>query len=156
MNIGDVVQSQYRAALEMLRAVVAVCPEELWDDPADRHPFWLLAYHMLFYTHLYLHPSENDFVPWTKIREGLHAFERSGAQPYTQAEIMEFLALVGEYAGVIIPQLDWEAPSGFYWIPLNKLELQFYNIRHLQLHIGELAERLGARAGIETNWVGAA
>ena len=50
--------------------------------------------------------------------------------------------------------LDLEAESGFYWLPFNKLELQFYNIRHLTLHTGELAERLWAVAGEETRWVG--
>jgi hypothetical protein len=50
--------------------------------------------------------------------------------------------------------LDPEAESGFYWLPMNKLELQIYNIRHLQQHTGELMERLGSRAGVEVDWVG--
>jgi hypothetical protein len=45
-------------------------------------------------------------------------------------------------------------PSGFYWLPMNKLELQIYNIRHIHAHAGELAERLSQRAGIEIDWVG--
>jgi len=53
-----------------------------------------------------------------------------------------------------LPQTDLEAESGFYWLPFNKLELQFYNIRHIQQHTGELYERLGTRANIELDWVG--
>jgi hypothetical protein len=54
-----------------------------------------------------------------------------------------------------VPNLDYNAPSGFSWIPLNKLELQLYNIRHIQHHTGELYERLGARAGIgDLRWIG--
>jgi hypothetical protein len=34
------------------------------------------------------------------------------------------------------------------------LELQFYTIRHIQQHTGELMERLGSRADLEINWVG--
>jgi hypothetical protein len=37
---------------------------------------------------------------------------------------------------------------------MGKLELQFYTIRHLQQHTGELCERLGTEAGIEIGWVG--
>jgi hypothetical protein len=53
-----------------------------------------------------------------------------------------------------VPPLDFNAPSGFGWIPLNKLELQLYNIRHIQHHTGELYERLGARARAELPWIG--
>ncbi len=50
--------------------------------------------------------------------------------------------------------LDTAAPeSGFFWLPFGKLELQFYNIRHLQHHTGELFERLGA-VGVTLDWVG--
>jgi hypothetical protein len=47
-----------------------------------------------------------------------------------------------------------DGPSGFYWIPMNKLELQFYNIRHLQHHTGELCERLGKTGAVEIGWIG--
>jgi hypothetical protein len=53
-----------------------------------------------------------------------------------------------------VPQLNLEAASGFDWLPFGKLELQFYTIRHIQQHTGELMERLGSRAGVEVNWVG--
>ena len=53
-----------------------------------------------------------------------------------------------------VDSLDLEAESGFYWLPFDKLELQIYNIRHIQQHTGELCERLGARGDIEVGWVG--
>ncbi|MCB9122287.1 MAG: hypothetical protein H6640_21400 [Caldilineaceae bacterium] len=53
-----------------------------------------------------------------------------------------------------MPQTDLSAPSGFDWLPMNKLELQIYSMRHLQQHAGELMERLGSRAGIDVPWVG--
>jgi hypothetical protein len=39
-------------------------------------------------------------------------------------------------------------------IVATALELQLYNIRHLQLHTGELCERLGT-TGVDVEWVGA-
>jgi hypothetical protein len=50
--------------------------------------------------------------------------------------------------------VDLEAASGFFWLPFDKLELQFYTIRHIQQHTGELMERLGTRANVEIDWVG--
>jgi hypothetical protein len=44
--------------------------------------------------------------------------------------------------------------KSFYLLPMNKAELQIYTTRHLQQHAGELMERLGARAGLEVEWVG--
>jgi hypothetical protein len=46
-----------------------------------------------------------------------------------------------------------EAPSGFPFLPFNKLELQFYNIRHTQHHTGQLADRLRNAINIGTPWV---
>jgi len=36
---------------------------------------------------------------------------------------------------------------------LGKLELQLYNIGHVQQQTGELMKRLGARADIRIDWV---
>ena len=54
----------------------------------------------------------------------------------------------------IASTLDYDAESGFPWLPFGKLELQFYSIRHVQSHAGELAERLSAMHGIDIDWVG--
>ena len=46
------------------------------------------------------------------------------------------------------------AESGFSWLPMSKLELHFYNIRHLQHHIGQLDDRLRVKADIGIGWIG--
>ncbi|MEZ4615730.1 MAG: hypothetical protein R2867_09495 [Caldilineaceae bacterium] len=55
MNYVQGIQSQFLAALAMLEQSVIRCPDALWDDPNDKTKFWHIAYHALFYTHLYLH-----------------------------------------------------------------------------------------------------
>lgn len=72
--IRQTVQSQYGAALAMLRAAVTQCPDALWDDPTDKNRFWHVAYHALFYVHLYLAPSLDQFQPWANHREELGRF----------------------------------------------------------------------------------
>jgi hypothetical protein len=135
----------------------------VWHDAAPSNQFWHIAYHALFYTHLYLQPQEADFTPWPKHRLNLNAFgpppwapeeEIEPGEPFSQAEVLDYLALCQQEVHTQTRDLDLEAPSGFDWIPLDKLELQFYNIRHLQHHVGELSQRLWAEAGIEINWVG--
>jgi len=37
---------------------------------------------------------------------------------------------------------------------VNKLEMHFINIRHIQQHAGEMYECLGIRANTELGWVG--
>ena len=57
-----IIQSQYLAALEMLKQVIVKCPAALWNAPGDKDKFWSKAYHTLFYAHLYLQETEKDFV----------------------------------------------------------------------------------------------
>jgi hypothetical protein len=69
MDTKVVLKSQYLAALAMLRQAVACCPEALWDDRVDKNRFWHVAYHALFYTHLYLQDTLETFVPWAQHRK---------------------------------------------------------------------------------------
>lgn len=152
MDFQQVIQSQYLATLEMLKLAVEKCPDGMWNDPADKNKFWHVTYHALFYTHLYLQPTEQDFRPWGKHRKS-HDLSKT-ADPYSKEEILEYLTFCQQQVTEQVPQLNLDAESGFYWLPFDKAELQIYNIRHLQQHAGELMERLGSRARIDVDWVG--
>jgi hypothetical protein len=163
MDIKTIIQTQFLAALEMLKQAVAKCPDSVWNAPEDKNKFWHVAYHALFYTHLYLQDTEKDFRPWEKHHDETqflgrvpwppHDLPKIG-EPYTREAVLAYLAFVRKQVQERIPALDLAASSGFEWQPFGKLELQFYNIRHLQHHTGELYERLGARAGTDLDWVG--
>ncbi len=159
MKVKETIKSQYHAALEMLKQAVEACPEPLWSDARYESPFWHVAYHALFYAHLYLQPTEKDFVPWEKHQEGLASLASSEGEGYrgewySKGDVLTYLALCRQQVEEQVAALDLEAESGFYWLPFDKLELQFYNIRHIQQHTGELYERLGATGGPELGWVG--
>jgi len=157
MHLQAVIRSQYLAALEMLGRAVERCPDALWHDPADAAPFWRVAYHALFYTHLYVQPAEADFRPWDKHRDpAAQLGEPLAGEPYSREDLLAYLDFCRREVDAQTAQLDPHAASGFYWLPFDKLELQFYTIRHIQHHAGELMERLGSRAGIEIDWVGQA
>jgi len=157
MNSHNVIKSQYRAALAMLRQAVKKCPDALWQDMSYKNSFWYNAYHALYFTHLYLQPAEENFVLWEKDPDGIISLnDRSAveAAAFSRADILEYLAFCLEQVDQQVPGLDLAAESGFHWLPFNKLELQFYNIRHIMQHTGELCERLGAHGEIEVGWVG--
>ena len=163
MNTKQVIKSQFRATLAMLQQAVEKCPDTVWNDPADKNKFWHIAYHALFYTHLYLQPTEADFTPWSKQQKDYQFMgpvpwpphnEPEIGDPYTKADVLEYITFCEQQVDDVVDTLDLAGPSGFDWLPFDKLELQFYSIRHLQLHTGELCERLWDKAQIEVSWVG--
>lgn len=163
MTTNEIIRSQYQAALEMLNQAITQCPDDLWADPKFKNQFWHIAYHALFYTHLYLQPSEDDFIPWERHKENYHSMgpqswsphaEPEIGEPFLKEEMLEYLEICRQEIDNQVAALNLEAESGFPWIPFNKQELQFYNIRHLQQHTGELCERLGTHAQIDIGWVG--
>lgn len=156
MNIYNIIQSQYLASLEMMFSVIASCPDALWNAEKDKNRFWHVAYHALFYIHLYLQPTEADFENWSKAHpktSSLNPGDEPG-KPYSRQDLLEYVDFCRAQVRTIVPRLDLHAESGFDWLPFSKLETQFYNIRHLMQHTGELMERLWVEAGIEVQWVG--
>ena len=163
MDHAAVITSQYLAALEMLKQSVVKCPEALWNSPDDKTKFWHIAYHALFYTHLYLAEPGKTSRRGRNIGRSMSSSarcrgrlmrRRRSASLSTRRASSNTWPSVSSTSLERVPQLDLEAGSGFGWLPFGKLELQFYNIRHLQQHTGELMERLGTRASIDVNWVG--
>jgi hypothetical protein len=157
MDTKAVLQSQFLATLEMLKMAIEQCPDEMWVDPQPKNKFWHIAFHSLFFTHFYLHPTEDDYVPWEKHRQEVVSLQPSDdpdpVEPYAKDEVLEFLAFCQQQVREKVAASDLEAKSGFNWLPFTALEKHLYNIRHTQLHVGELCERLG-QAGIDVGWIG--
>ena len=145
----------------MLGNAIELCPEDLWFSTEYRNRFWHIAYHSLFYTHFYLQPSEGDFQPWSKhvpnsnyLGHGPSAKNEPFQipEPYAKSDIQEYAELCLAEVEKQVPLIRVEDSSGFSWLPFDKLELQFYNIRHLQHHTGQLIERLRTAAGLGVAW----
>ncbi len=154
--------SQYHAALAMLAQSIERCPEELWSDQKYPSPFWRIAYHALFFTHLYIQPTIEQFKAWPQHREEAEMLgslpwpphrKALDVPPYSKEEVLEYLAFCKQQVSEKMSTLDLEAGSGFDWLAFSKLETLLYELRHLQQHIGELDERLGVQ-GIQVDWVG--
>jgi hypothetical protein len=166
MNVHAALKNQYHAALAMLRQAVEHYPADLWLDATHTLPAWHVAYHTLFYTHLYLSANEQAFQPWRHHRPEYQFLTRlpfpphrppNINDPYTQPQILDYWQCCDETVDTAIDQLDLAAPdSGFPWYPVPKLEHQIINIRHLQHHTAILSSRLRQATNTDLPWVGRA
>ena len=160
----QVIKSQYKASLAMLREAIRKCSGSLWLDDAYTHPFWRVAYHTLVFTDLYLSVSVDRYEPWTKHIDELESLgpmiHKGGKLPrsgpaYAKDEIETYCDLVIGGVDAAVDGLALDSQSGFSWLPFSKLELQLYNIRHVQHHAGQIIERLRQNLNEGVDWVGA-
>ena len=165
MGMQSSLEAQFLGALEMMKRAIERCPDDLWDDQDEKNRFWHVAYHGLFYLHLYLQPSEAEMEPWSKGRENYQLMGPRLPWPphdpiiiehtYSRADLLEYVDFCQAQVKKQMAQVNLSAEaSGFPWIPLDKFGLQIYSLRHFQSHVGELAERLWAQAEIEIEWIG--
>jgi DinB superfamily len=167
-SLREILKSQYHAGLAMLREAIERCPEDLWYDDAPTNAYWQVAYHVLFFTHLYMLPRSDSFQPWAEHQSDVqHEDGITGPndphselplipKPYTKAQALAYWQFCDGMVDRTVDGLDLYSPeSGFSWYEVPKLEHQLVNLRHLQHHLAQLADRLRAATGGGTRWVGA-
>ena len=164
MDVRAALKGQYHAALAMLKQSIELCPDGLWTGGNYPVTFWRVAYHTLFFTHLYLQPDEKAFRPWEHHRDEYqflgalpwppHRKPKIG-EPYTKAQLLEYWQFCDAMVDEAVDGLDLDAQEcGFPWYRLPKLDHQINNIRHVQHHAALLSGRLRSAAGIDIHWIG--
>ena len=136
MEIKKTIESQYLAALAMLKEAIRKCPPGVWNDPQDKDAFWFVAYHTLRYAHQYLNAGEKGYPRW---EQRLHS---NPGTPFSKEEILDRLNTVERDVLEQVSIMNLEEKTGAAGALANKFELQLYNIRHIQQHTGELYQRL--------------
>jgi hypothetical protein len=177
MEIRQALKEQYHGGLAMFAHCIHLCPDELWTasnvcGDLDR-PFWKIAFHNAFFTHLYMGQNLDAFKPPPSSsaiggREDLkklwgppwefEPFEIDAKVPAcTQADMMEYVDYIDGIVNSTIDGLDLDTEdNGIYWYKnMSKLSHELMNLRHLQGHVGQLSELLMLR-GIDINWAGKA
>ena len=71
-------------------------------------------------------------------------------EPLGMEGLLKYLEFCRKQVEKKVTSVDTDTPSGFHWLPFSKMELQFYNIRHLQHHVGVLCDRLQNRENVES------
>src|SRR5215467_5325786 len=104
-SLRAILKSQYHAALAMLRDTIERCPDDLWVSHTHTNASWQVAYHTLFFAHLYMHESADAAFAsggWAgHQRDVQHPDGIGGApipgnplpripRPYTRAEALEY------------------------------------------------------------------
>jgi hypothetical protein len=166
-SVRSALKSQYHAALTMLRGTIEQCPEDLWLSTEHRNAYWQGAYHALFFAHFYLMPDEAAFRPWKGHQSDVqHPDGIPGPadpssslpllpRPYTKSEVLAYWSICDELVDPAVDTLDLNSPnSGFSWYQIPKLEHQILNIRHIQHHTAQLADRLRFATDTGTRWIG--
>jgi hypothetical protein len=161
VRVQEIITSQIRAALEMLRGTVERCPDALWTAGTGGNAYWVLAYHTLYFTHLYLSPSEQDFVPFDREVAGREGFGRTDLgdwrdlaeeDVFSKEDVLAYWDYIDERVAGWVEDTPLDAPSGFHWLPFTRGEAHLYNLRHIQHHAGQLADRLRRETAQGTAW----
>ena len=153
---------QYDAAIDMLDDALAACPAELWTQrlwrtpppahfPAQFAEFWYVAFHALVWLDLYLSGvPEEEFAPPAPFAQGeLDSHAALPAQPYTQEQLRAYLTTLRQTCHATLLALtdaQLGRPVAYPWSrgqSLSYLELQLYNLRHVQEHAAQLSLFLG-------------
>ena len=156
MDLNNALAGQYRATLGMLHQCVERCPDSLWESGGPERPFWRIAYHAAFYTHLYLMPTEHDFVAWEKHQYEATCLWGPDSKPitaYSKADVIDYIQSVTSAVSQYLEAIDLDAESsGFHWYSIPKLDHILLNLRHLGIHVGQLQERL-YEDGVDLDWI---
>lgn len=167
LALRGALKAQYHATLAMLREAIELCPEGAWSSDEHTNAFWQVAYHTLFFTHLYLMPEAASFRAWEGQQSDVqHPDGIPGPadpasdlplipEPYTKAEVLAYWTVCDQMVDRAVDALDLTSPeSGFSWYKVSKLEHQLVSIRHIAHHAGQLADRVRSSADLGVRWVG--
>lgn len=172
--VGTALWRQFGAAIDTLENALLACPDSLWEArlwntppppwfPAQFAEFWYVTFHALVWLDLYLAGvPEVEFAPPAPFPQGeIDSIEAMPEQPYTREELHTYLVSLRQKCHTQFLQLSDEQarrPVEYPWSkgqPMSYLELQLYNLRHLQEHAAQLSLFLGQHAIPSANleWV---
>lgn len=165
---------QFSAAIDMLENALVACPAALWTArlwpdppppwfPAEFSEFWYVTFHTLVWLDLYgAGLPEEEFAPPAPFAPGeLDSIAALPARPYTREELLAYLAATRQTCQTRLATLTEEEarrPVAYHWTEgqsVSYLELQLYNLRHVQEHAAQLSLFLGQQASSDADlgWV---
>ena len=149
---------QFGAAIAMLEHALVACPDLLWQErlwsvsPPPEFPpqfaeFWYVVFHALVWLDLYLSGlPEQEFAPPAPFAKGeLDSVEALPERPYSKEELRAYIVSMRQKCHTqLLALTDEQArrPVEYPWSqgrPISYLELQLYNLRHVQEHAAQLS-----------------
>lgn len=153
--ITEILVSQYKAGLGMLRQTLERVPEEQWNKEGYTNPIWQIAYHTIWATQFYLNANPESYVPFQNALNGAESLggnnDWENPEPeiklegyHSKTELLNFINDIELNLKSAIEKISFEDNSGFEWYPYSRLELHLNNLRHIQHHTAQIIERLKA------------
>ena len=171
-SFQDILWKNFAAAIDMLKNIVAICPGEIWEK--EKKIFYM-AYHTTIFLDYYLSSPVKDFKPYLPYTLGdidhLPQAAIDDVLPnefYPKNEMLTYLTLTREKCRKLIclspiekfnskwideSEIDMHGLCPSIVIDYSLLEILFYNLRHVQHHVGQLNVLLRQNANIAADWV---
>jgi hypothetical protein len=156
--LKNLIWQQFGAAIDMLDDAITTCPDDLWTaavwhDAEDVRyaQFWNVARHVLVALDRYLSGVADGFTPPAPFDQGALP-----EQPYTRADVRAYLLHCRQKCQSVIEGLTDEQAyqvCTFPWMQPTFLELQLYNMRHVQEHGAQLNLLLGQKGVTGPDWI---
>lgn len=162
----------FGGSLTMLGEVIKTCPAAAWGE--DRKIFYM-NYHVLIFLDYYLSDPVRSFQPLLPFRlmpagdlpEGA-IDDVIPADDFTQEQMLLYLQQITANAKPLILarteeqwEENWIQPAEIHLHGLcpslvehySRLDILYYNFRHVQHHIGQLNLLMRQRYGVAADWV---
>jgi hypothetical protein len=159
----ELISRQYEASLCMLGVCFDRCPEARWNEPIANLEFCQAAFHVLFFTDVYLGANLESLrqQPFHQRHAQVFAdYEELGdaAQQaqYEKPFINAYFQHCREKATQVVAAESAETlqqVANFDWIKFSRAELHAYNIRHIQHHTAQLSLRLRLDIDVDIPWI---
>lgn len=162
----------FAGAMDMLGDSIRLCPDELWTREKK---FFYLSYHTVIFLDYYLSVPVRDFAPDLPYSLVDPEHMPEGAiddvipdRHYRREEVLAYLAKIKQKARTLILNTPGDL-VGKVWIDESDirlhlgcprlvskysiLEILFYNLRHVQHHVGQLNIILRQQIDRAPEWV---
>jgi hypothetical protein len=130
----QVLTAQYKASLAMLNQCIEACPSEHWEGRIANNTFRWVAYYALFFTDLYLSPSEHAFELRDLHRRGGDEREPVAAPGLSKEDALTYVPICRQKiydALAAETEASLTGRSGFSWYKITRGEMHLVNIRHI-------------------------
>jgi len=162
----------FGAAIQMLNNFVVMCPDELWRNDKK---FFYMTYHTVIFLDYYLTIPVRDFKPGLpysivdsdKLPEGA-VDDVIPDHFYTKRDFISYLSGIEQKCKSLIVYSPIEKFEQI-WIDKEEIDLHglcpdiltnytvleiiFYNLRHVQHHLGQLNFMLRQKANKAVDWI---
>lgn len=156
---------QLGASLEMLKIALENATPEMWDHSSDPDPFWLEAFHVIYYIDYYfstINIEQNYDLNMYEFPIILQKYNISDLSKGHQVTISrnDMLKYLSHARNEIrdkfekgLVAIQFAHPSRcFEWLPMTKGELILYNIRHIMEHTAILNQILKKHGLPASEW----